>query len=127
MNSHTPPPSPSQSRNRRQLHWPAREHSLIVLVLGSGQNSSSGRGFAGLYQTSQLWSTRKSPTEQVLRQLENSHINNFAFLSFPISAGVSNIDKCQPYSLFSGFNRGQSQECLFGFGLLTAIMGYFIS
>ena len=58
------------------------------------------RGFTGLYQTSQLWSTRKSPTEQVITQLEMSHINNFAFLPFPISAGVSNIDKCQPYSLF---------------------------
>ena len=66
----------------------------------------------------------KKPTEQVLRQLDKSHINDFAFLPFPISHGVSNIDsdQCQPYSL-----RGQSQECLFGFGLLTPIMGYFIS
>ena len=67
------------------------------------------RGFVGLYQNqSTLVYKKKKPTEQVSRQLEKSHINDFAFLPFPISPGVSNIDsdQCQPYSL-----KGQSQEC----------------
>ena len=76
------------------------------LVLRPGQNSSSWEeALWDFTKPVNFGLQEKKPTEQVLRQLEKSHINDFAFLPFPISPGVSNIDsdQCQPYSL-----RGQS-------------------
>ena len=89
------------------------------LILRPGQNSSSWEeALWDFTKPVNFGLQEKKPTEQVLRQLEKSTSTILPFYRFRFHLGSQILTVTNVNHIIHSL-RGQSQECLFGFGLLT--------